>query len=304
MIPTIRNAKASQADDWSQFDGKVLQGYDALRVEGPVHDKVIRGATFIAEKRAGVMFSKKLWHSGITFEDCTFTCARPDGELFDALWAVRGDGACEDWVFKQCRFIGLRREHGPYLNTAGHITFEECVFSDIAAQAGQFVWNGRTSIPDDAVGETFPGIISMRRCVVENAGQFVGRGRAGFSLSFFGGHQDVRLKNVLVLNDHTDEPSGWEPSGALNCDHRPSIHLDNVRIRYKGMQARPLVRIMDTSEIVVLPNCTIEGGKTQTNGIILNALPPEPVWEGSQAEEMDRIVRARAKTALALLDRE
>ena len=239
----------------------------------------------------------KLWHTGITFEDCTFTALRPGGGYFDARWGVRGDGACADWTFKGCRFVGIHSEHGAYLNTAGDVTFEECVFEDIAAQAVQCVWKGRSSVPPDVAGESFPGVISMRRCAVIDCGQYRGRGRAGFALSFFGGDQDVRLSGVLVRNDHTDEAEGWQPSGALNVDGRPSFVADRLRISYQGMQARPLMRIMGTPEAVILQGCEIAEGKTQTDGQILFHERARP-YTDEEASTLDLEVRGRAALAL------
>lgn len=153
--------------------------------------------------------------------------------LHGAGWGIRAYD-CIDWHIENSRFrdiLGLvpagdrfAGEHGTYCNVAGNMTWLDCTYKNISAQAIQTVFIGRQNESSNytkfltAGGTIHVEGVNATDCGLANPNH-TQNGRAGFPFSFFPSSQDV----VVVDSSITNVGGNWwsmNPASSTAARHR------------------------------------------------------------------------------------
>lgn len=239
----------------------------------------------------GFTYKQEHWifqRAGIitNYNECramVLTRCKVDGsQSHEQCWGIRAYDVSELEV-AGCEFVDIVAphptkpinlgEHGIYVNVIGNVLVRNSTFRNIAGQAVQTVFLGRTK--ESSNYEAFkdnPGTLTVRACTIENVGlanpNHTPGGRASFPLSFFASAQDVVVERCSIKNVGGD---WWSKN--------PTLPTAPRFVAYGGIMAHghPNVRLLNNTveleapdrELVQIRNCAnveINGGTYIAHG--------------------------------------
>jgi hypothetical protein len=198
-------------------------------------------------------------------------------DAYSQCWGIRAYDVI-DWIIETCHFHDIMAllpdgskyvgEHGIYVNIAGNLTIKQCTFDNIAGQAIQTVFVGRTNESSDYNKYLHAsGTIKVIGCSARNIGAVNPNhkpgGRASFPFSFFPSNQDVHIENCTITNvsgtwwsNNPTDPNAprYNSYGGIMADGHPKVTIINTKVTLDNPD-RELIQIKNVQEF------TLTGGE-------------------------------------------